>query len=483
MAPARHRSPAHRAFEQQEAPPLATAGTLTQPAPDERPKPDRLFRNTEFLRLWGGQTVSSVGSGIVKLAAPLLVLALTESPTMAGLVGGALTFPMIFLGLPAGALVDRWDRRRVMIVCDAVRCLAVLTVPVAWLLGALNGWLLFGVALALGSAQSFYNICQIAALPQVVTRRQINAAQALNSTSEGVATLASPGLGGMIVALGPTVIVGGVLAYCVNGLTFLVSVLALLGIKTPFQARRSREAQRGIMRSIVEGLHYVYEEHSIRLLMILNGVHRFGFAPVMLIVVVLARQDLGLDPTGIGLLFSVAGCGGLSAAAITPWLRRRIPVGWHMIAIVALHGVALGLAALAPSIWLMLRRPVRGRDDGDDGRHHPGLVSPGADPGCAPGAGQQRLSAALVRHDVVRDGARGRPDRRVRPAPDARAGLGLDRRDGARGGVLGDQDAARGALISPPVPLRRGEGSSAPLPSPRRTAVGGEVALSPEAGR
>jgi MFS family permease len=293
-----------------------------------------------------------VGTGIVKLAAPLLVLALTESPTMAGLVGGALTFPMIFLGLPAGALVDRWDRRRVMIVCDAVRCLAVLTVPGAWLLGVLNGWLLLGVAMALGSAQSFYNICQIAALPRVVTRRQIPAAQALNSTSEGVATLASPGLGGMIVALGPTAVIGGVLAYCVNGLTFLVSIVALLGIKTPFQARRSREAQRGMMRSIVEGLQYVYDERAIRLLMILNGVHRFGFAPVMLTVVVLARQELGLDPAGIGLLFSVAGAGGLSAAAITPWLRRRAPVGWHMIAIVAVHALALGLVAVAGSIWL-----------------------------------------------------------------------------------------------------------------------------------
>jgi hypothetical protein len=67
------------AFELPEAPTLAT---LTTQAPiEERPKPDRLYRNIEFLRLWGGQTVSSVGSGIVKLAAPLLVLALTESPT------------------------------------------------------------------------------------------------------------------------------------------------------------------------------------------------------------------------------------------------------------------------------------------------------------------------------------------------------------------------------------------------------------------
>ncbi|MGE3273132.1 MAG: MFS transporter [Chloroflexota bacterium] len=352
---AAHRHPPARTAWRLEATTLATlTATSTPAAPiEERPKPDKLFRNTEFLRIWGGQTVSSVGSGIVKLAAPLLVLALTESPTMAGLVGGALTFPMIFLGLPAGALVDRWDRRKVMIVCDTVRCLAVLTVPTAWALGMLSGWLLVAVAMALGSAQSFYNICQVAALPRVVNRRQIASAQALNSTSEAVAQLASPGLGGMIVALGPTVIIGGILAYCVNGGTFLVSVLALLGIKTPFQASRPRAGQVGIMRSIMDGLHYVWKEYAIRLLMILNGVHRFGFAPVMLTVVVLARQDLGLDPARIGLLFSVAGAGGLSAAAVTPWLRRRIPVGWHMIGIVGMHGLALGLVAASPSIWLI----------------------------------------------------------------------------------------------------------------------------------
>ena len=324
------------------------------PATDERPKPDKLFRNTEFLRIWGGQTVSSIGSGIVKIAAPLLVLALTGSATMAGLVGGALTFPMIFLGLPAGALVDRWDRRKVMIVCDTVRCIAVFTVPVAWALDLLSGWLLLAVAMVLGSAQSFYNICQVAALPRVVNRRQIPAAQALNSTSEAVAQLASPGLGGMIVAFGPTAIIGGVLAYCVNGLTFMVSVLALLGIRTPFQASRPRAGQLGIMRAITDGLHYVWQEYAIRLLMILNGLHRFGFAPVMLTVVVLARQDLGYEPAQIGLLFTVAGAGGLSAAAVTPWLGRRLPVGWHMIGIVAVHAVALGLVAASPSIWLIV---------------------------------------------------------------------------------------------------------------------------------
>lgn len=297
--------------------------------------------------------MSSVGSGIVKLAAPLLVLELTGSPAMAGLVGGALLFPMVFLGLPAGALVDRLDRRRVMIACDAARFLAVATVPAAWLFWDLSAWHLLAVALAIGSAQSFFNIAQLAALPRVVARRQIAAAHALNTTSEGVAQLSSPGLGGLIVAAGPTVVAGGVMAYGVNAATFLVSVLALIGIVTPFQAARPRGSSPALLRSIVEGLRYVWQERPIRLLMAMNTVHRFWFAPVMITVVVLARQELGLDPAAIGLLFSLAGAGGLTAAAITPWLRRRVPVGWHLIGIVAVHSLALGVVAAAEPVWLV----------------------------------------------------------------------------------------------------------------------------------
>jgi MFS family permease len=330
---------------------LSSTVTVHRPVADERPRPDNLWRNGEFLRLWAGQTVSSVGTGIVKLAAPLLVLALTESPAMAGIVAGATMFPMVFIGLPAGALIDRWDRRKILLVCDSFRALAVASVPVAWFLGTLNAWHLLAVATALGIGQSFQNVAQTASLPRVVQRRQIPLAHSLNTTSEGVAQLTSPGLGGMIVAAGSTVVAGGVMAYSVNALTFLVSVLALASIATPLQGRRGDGPRMNIWGSIGEGLRYVWRETAIRLLMIQNMVHRLFFAPVMLTVVVLAREDLGLDPARIGLLFSAAGAGGLTAAAVTPWLRRRVPLGWHMVGITAIHSVALGIVAVAPSAW------------------------------------------------------------------------------------------------------------------------------------
>jgi MFS family permease len=323
-------------------------------APEEQLRPEKLWHNRDFLRIWLGSIVSSIGSGIVKLAAPLLVLALTDSPAIAGLVAGALTFPMIFLGLPAGALIDRLDRRRVMIVCDTSRTIAIATIPIAWLLGGLTSWQVVIVALALGCAQSFYNVAEVSALPRVVQRRQISMAQSLNSMSEAVALLTSPGIAGVIIAAGSTVVAGAVMAYGVNSMTFAASVLALLGVRTPFQGTRPKGSQPSLTKMIAEGLRYVWNEYAIRLLMVLNGVHRLCFAPVLLTVVVFSQRELALDPAGIGLLFTTAGAGGLSAAAVTPWLRRRVPVGWHMIAIVAVHALALALVAASSSIWLVM---------------------------------------------------------------------------------------------------------------------------------
>ena len=80
-----------------------------------------LRKNRDFIILWTGQVVSTIGSEISALAFPLLVLALTRSPARAGIVGFANTLPNLFLYLPAGALVDRWDRKRIMLVADAAR--------------------------------------------------------------------------------------------------------------------------------------------------------------------------------------------------------------------------------------------------------------------------------------------------------------------------------------------------------------------------
>src|SRR5262245_38318900 len=111
-----------------------------------RPVSPSLWRHRDFLLLWGGQALSDVGGAISLLAYPLLVLALTHSPAQAGFVAALRALPAMLLSLPAGALVDRWDRRRVMLACDLVRALSIVSLPVALGFGALTIWQLYATA-------------------------------------------------------------------------------------------------------------------------------------------------------------------------------------------------------------------------------------------------------------------------------------------------------------------------------------------------
>ncbi|CAA9220070.1 MAG: hypothetical protein AVDCRST_MAG77-428 [uncultured Chloroflexi bacterium] len=311
-----------------------------------------LLRNGDFLRLWLGQVLSSAGSGVSRLALPLLVLALTGSPAQAGLIAAAQSFPFILLGLPAGALLDRWNRKRVMVLCDGARCLAFGSVPLVWWLGALTMPHLYGVALVHGTALAFFNIAQLAALPRVVPKAQLARAHSLNTASEGVATLASPGVGGLIIAAASTTVAGAALAYLVDAASYAVSVAMLSTIRTPFQGSRTAAPLRHLHLKILEGLHYIWSRPPLRQLWTVNMLHRMCFAPVQLSVVVLATQVLGVDPRGVGLLFSAAGAGGLTASVFTPWLRTRVSVGHSMLGLTACHALGLALVAGAPSPWV-----------------------------------------------------------------------------------------------------------------------------------
>lgn len=322
--------------------------TTAPPSATDAP-PTPLWRNGDFLRLWCGQVLSTVGSGISRLALPLLVLALTGSPLQAGLIGAAQTAPFVILGLPAGALLDRWNRQRVMIVCDAARCLAFGSVPLAWSLGHLTLAHLYAVALVHGTAQAFFTIAQLAALPRVVPIPQLARAHSLNTASEGIASLVSPGVGGFLIGMAPTVAAGAALAYLADSASYLCSVLMLSAIRTPFQATRAPAPFGRLWHQVTAGLRYLWARVPLRLLAVVNMLHRMCFAPVQLATVVLARDHFQADARTIGLLFTAAGAGGLVASVATPWLRARVSVGHSMLGLTAGHAVGLAVVALAPS--------------------------------------------------------------------------------------------------------------------------------------
>jgi MFS family permease len=127
-----------------------------------------IWRNRDYMLLWSGQVVSTFGSAASTVVYPLLILALTDSPGAAGIAGALRALPYLVLSLPVGALIDRWDRKRVMILCDLGRCVATLAIPIALALDALSLWLIYAATLVEGSLFVFFNIAEVAALPRVV---------------------------------------------------------------------------------------------------------------------------------------------------------------------------------------------------------------------------------------------------------------------------------------------------------------------------
>src|SRR5438270_3170247 len=125
----------------------------------------RLWRNRDYMLLWGGQVVSTAGSAASAIVYPLLILALTDSPAAAGLAGALRALPYLVFSLPAGALIDRWDRKRVMILCDTGRALALASIPLALAFGILTVAQLFIVSFIEGTLFVFFNIAEVACLP------------------------------------------------------------------------------------------------------------------------------------------------------------------------------------------------------------------------------------------------------------------------------------------------------------------------------
>lgn len=276
-----------------------------------------LWRNRDFMLLLGGQVVSTVGTRVSAIAFPLLVLAQTRSPAKAGVVGFAQTLPYLLFFLPAGALVDRWDRKRVMLVADAGRALAFASLPVAHALDRLTFAQIVAVAFLEGSLFVFFMLSESAALPQVVPAEQIPAAIASNQARVQGADLAGQPLGGFLFG------VSRMLPFVADAVSYALSFVTLLFVRTAFQEERPRSQTR-LAHEVSEGLVWLWRQPFLRAAVLLVAASNFAFSGLVLALIVRAK-NLGASPSLIGAMFAFLGGGALVGSAIAPWVQRRIP--------------------------------------------------------------------------------------------------------------------------------------------------------------
>jgi MFS family permease len=271
--------------------------------------------------VWSGTAISLIGTQASQLAFPLLVLTLTNSAALAGLVGALRLLPYLLLSLPAGALLDRWDRKRVMMVCDTLRAICLASIPLALVLGMLGIAQLFLVALAEGICYVVFDVAAVAFLPQVVSKEQLPEAKAQHSITLSLASFLGAPLGGALYGIGQF------LPFLTDAVSYALSVLALASIRASFHEQQIEQPHQ-LWQEIRTGMRWFWQHSLIRFLAVLAGSYNLlATSSVTLLLIVFARQ-FHASPFAIGVLLATLGTGGMVGALLAPSLQKRFSVGF-----------------------------------------------------------------------------------------------------------------------------------------------------------
>ena len=299
-----------------------------------------LRRDKNFLLLLSGQVVSSAGDHIQDFAFLLLVLAMTGSAAHSGFVLGLNTAAYLLFGLVAGALADRWDRRRTMIWCELGRGALAGAVALALWLDRLTLPHLYAVAALTGVLTTLFQAAGTAALPAIVGPGRLTRALGVTQGVLNTLRVAGATIAAFVHGFGRSA------PFLVNAVSFVISAATLRLMTPSFQAGPADEPAR-VTTEIRDGLGWLWRQPAIRLLTLLQTGDNLRYGAGYLVIVTLA-QGAGASPAQIGLIFSGAAVGALAGSLLADRAARRFPLGGIAVVMLWLEALTFPLYALAP---------------------------------------------------------------------------------------------------------------------------------------
>jgi len=290
----------------------------------ERANPDErralmtipLSRNRNFRLLWASQVLSEFGGNASMIAFPLLVLAVTGSAGASGLVLSTSAAAEVVAGLPMGALADRWDRKKIMLGCEAAQVLAGASLVAALLWGMATLAQMVVVAAFMGLCAALFVPAEDATLPNVVSDDQLSRAVAMNAARSYLGQLSGTAAGGFLFAVGRFV------PFMVDVLTHAMAFVGLTLLRLPVR-KAQPEPERHLGREMATGLRWVWGNRPIRVVALCAVGLNLFFAAYFIIIIVLARVR-GVPPGEIGIMAAMLCVGGLLGTAIAPYLHRKL---------------------------------------------------------------------------------------------------------------------------------------------------------------
>jgi MFS family permease len=303
-------------------------------------RPAGLWQHRDFRQLWAAETVSQIGTQVTQLALPVVAVTyLAASPLQMGYLTALETVAFLVIGLPAGAWVDRWRRKRVLVTADVVRAVTLASLPIAYLAGVLTLGQLFVVAAVTGAATVFFDVAYQSYLPSLVHRDQIVDGNGKLEASRAVAQVAGPGAAGVLLR-----VVGAPLLIALDAVSFLLSALFIGAIRQPDRVP-DRSTRRRLRTEIGEGLSFVVRHPLLRRIVACTGTSNLFSMITTTLLVLFALRELDLSETDLGFVLSAGAVGGLLGAVTAARFARWVGEG-RAIPLSVL--VALPFAALTP---------------------------------------------------------------------------------------------------------------------------------------
>lgn len=325
-----------------------------------------------YWRLWSASALSNLGDGIRAAALPLLAAALTRDPVLVAGVAVAQQLPWLTFGLVTGAVVDRADRRRVLIVVNGVRTILLGALVVAILSHQAALPLLYALAFAVGVGETLHDTAAQVAVPALVHDDQLDRANGGMVLAQVAGNeLIGPPLGGALFALGV------ILPFITDSGLLALSAMLALGLPVLVRPASIKPAasQPSLVADIVEGLRWLAGHRVLRTVTALGAVLSLADAAWFPILVLYAGEILGLGPMAFGLLLGSGAAGGLAGGLLAARIARAVGSAAALVSSVALTGAAqlvlgltsswavavvvLALSSLAFAVWNVVSMSLR----------------------------------------------------------------------------------------------------------------------------
>lgn len=311
-----------------------------------------LTHNVAFMHLWAGQTAAEIGFQVGALATSAIAISLLHaSETQIGLLSALQTLAFLLVGLPAGAWVDRWRKRRVMIAANLTRIAALVSIPIAYVFSSLTLTHLMVVAALLGLSTVFFDVAYQSYVPMIASKRYIGAANGRLEASYQVGLAGGPGLGGWLLG-----IVAAPLVYLLTAATYVASTWAIWRIRTPEPTPVRSDATLGAQ--IREGLAFVRGQRILYPLFSCIAAAAFANAGIRVLLPLLVLRTLSMSATQLGLLLSAGAIGGILGALTRPaWITRlgigRTLVITNIIGILVIVAQPASIHAPGMAAWII----------------------------------------------------------------------------------------------------------------------------------